>query len=632
MNMPSVILFDLYGTLLDFKQRAFIKALAQVLGLPPRSIAKKLLGDYLTRAFTTPEEMMRDLAQLQAITINAKTIEDCLLIINTHLSLVSVIDEATQLLAFLNACGLRAGLVSNAASTFKTPVFNHGLNTYFDCMIFSCDAGICKPDEKIYLTALQALNVQAQDCLFIGDAWHNDHIVPRSLGMQALWIGKHADPRVKCVERLRDIAWYSFQHQRPLIKPGDTLLFDDDLHCLASLNTLSSGESGKYNIVARAELINKRLMTSRTVYFKRFSLQGSAHLERLAYCAYALVGATACIAGIVDDGEPILITSEIGGRPWDAAQAQALADQIGFQLALAYVFAHTDIRPRNLILRPDENGLHIELIDMEHCFFAAALDTCNATNMTESAPANSLTDEAFQRRIKHQPLGLKALRRVTRIFTAPLHDEALTQFRQGWNRGFESARGQRDLIARLMNSALNLQPCPTIGTRAYRRALTNIDIDLLLRRVDENPKRKLDEILDMQSPLFEYEYVVTMGDVNTMENCYFLKYFELQGHVRELWLKQYLSNCNEVLANHLLSTKSAHCDYKIPFFLYDTIVVRFHVSDLQRVSVNLHFDFYQKGSDILHATGLQQVVCKDLARKTCRMPAELMSAFSKFAR
>ena len=125
---------------------------------------------------------------------------------------------------------------------------------------------------------------------------------------------------------------------------------------------------------------------------------------------------------------------------------------------------------------------------------------------------------------------------------------------------------------------------------------------------------------------FSYEYTVTMGDVNAMGNFYFLKYFELQGHVRELWLKHDIPNCLEVLNHHLLSTKSAHCDFKVPFFLYDIIVVKMFTTDVQRVSAKLHFHFYLKGNDSLRASGYQMVVCKDKDRKTCRMPVSLVNA------
>jgi acyl-CoA thioesterase FadM len=129
---------------------------------------------------------------------------------------------------------------------------------------------------------------------------------------------------------------------------------------------------------------------------------------------------------------------------------------------------------------------------------------------------------------------------------------------------------------------------------------------------------------------FDYAYTVTMGDVSAMGNYYFLNYFEIQGHMRELWLKESVSSHLEIIQNYILSTKCAHCDFKIPFFLYEDILVRMYVTDLERVSVKFHFDYYKKTDDKLCASGYQLVVCKDPNRRTCRIPEALSNAFKAF--
>ncbi|MNG71641.1 Phosphoglycolate phosphatase [compost metagenome] len=632
MNMPRVILFDLYGTLLDFNQRAFIKNLAQALDLTARAVAVKLFGDYTCRPFASDADMVSDLLLSLGVEADEATHAHCLSILDAHLAKVTLIDEAPQVLAFLKACGFRIGLVSNAASAFKSPVERLGLSSYFDCMIYSCDIGSCKPDRATYRAALQHFDALPEACMFIGDSWRNDYLAPRSLGMQAVWIGKTADPSVRHIERLGDLAWYSLQQHRLLLNRGDTLVFDNQHYVLEQLDTLPHPLAGKYNIVAKGMLISNDHRASRSVYFKRFSLAGSAYLEQLAYSIYRSLDATRCIAEVIDCAEPVLITSEILGAPWHPRDAPLLAEQMGFHLALAYILAHTDIRPRNLLVQSDEQGLRVELIDMEHCFFAAALETDDLGDVLQPATFDALSHEGYLCRIKHSPLAVATLRRVVSLFTRDYDHTARNHFTRGWVRGFENAREIRMTIADRLRRAVRGSPSPIIGTRAYRRALIPIDIDLLLLRASENPTEKLDEILDRRPDTFDYEHTVTMGDTNAMGNCYFLKYFELQGHVRELWLTQHVARYEQVLDRYILSTRSAHCDYRVPFFLYDTVIVKLYCTELQRVSVTLHFEFYCKGSDRLHATGEQKVVCKDKARKTCRMPPELMTAFTQLAR
>ncbi|MBS0359031.1 MAG: thioesterase family protein [Proteobacteria bacterium] len=130
---------------------------------------------------------------------------------------------------------------------------------------------------------------------------------------------------------------------------------------------------------------------------------------------------------------------------------------------------------------------------------------------------------------------------------------------------------------------------------------------------------------------FDYDYTVTMGDTNAMGNMYYLNYFRLAGHVRELFVKTCVANCNQHLQNNLvLSTKNAHCDFKIPFFLYDDLVVKVYFTCLQRVSVKIHFDFVMKDQEKLCASAWQTIVFKNASRKTCRMHDDFKKAFETY--
>lgn len=129
-----------------------------------------------------------------------------------------------------------------------------------------------------------------------------------------------------------------------------------------------------------------------------------------------------------------------------------------------------------------------------------------------------------------------------------------------------------------------------------------------------------------------YEYVipVTIGKTNATQNVYFSEYFALQGLVRELWMKDCVRNAmNFFSEGFLISTKSAHCDYKIPFFVFDTISCRMHIESLKRVSAKLVFEFINQKSKKVCATGWQIVVFKNFSRKTCRIPEDFLEAASQ---
>lgn len=131
-------------------------------------------------------------------------------------------------------------------------------------------------------------------------------------------------------------------------------------------------------------------------------------------------------------------------------------------------------------------------------------------------------------------------------------------------------------------------------------------------------------------PTFDQRMEVTFGQSNATGNVYFLEYLRLQGIARELWVKHCVANAKTHLASGLLlSTKSVHCDFKKPFFTFDTILVRMHVEELQRVSALLVFEYLDADTGALHATGWQIIVFKNASRRTCRMPEDFREAALK---
>jgi len=132
---------------------------------------------------------------------------------------------------------------------------------------------------------------------------------------------------------------------------------------------------------------------------------------------------------------------------------------------------------------------------------------------------------------------------------------------------------------------------------------------------------------------FDFEKVVTIGDTNAMQNLYFSEYFKIQGTVRELWVKDHVPNYQKYFKEGLLlSTKYAHCDYIKPFFLYDILICRMYIIKIGLVRAKIGFDFINKATNELSATGYQLIVFKDHNRKTCAMPDGFKEALLPFVR
>jgi putative hydrolase of the HAD superfamily len=82
-----------------------------------------------------------------------------------------------------------------------------GLENLFDVMVFSCDVGVAKPDEKIYKIALEKLGVKPEECLFIGDDVKNDVGGPRKIGMKSFLINRkyHGEDNIQSLKGVLDL-------------------------------------------------------------------------------------------------------------------------------------------------------------------------------------------------------------------------------------------------------------------------------------------------------------------------------------------------------------------------------------------------------------------------------------------
>lgn len=98
------------------------------------------------------------------------------------------IPDRLALLRELRASGLKLGIVSNTSS--RGPLLTAyleqiGIRPFFDVIIYSRETRVRKPHDAIYTAALVALDVAAEEALFVGDRLREDVQGPLRLGMRA---------------------------------------------------------------------------------------------------------------------------------------------------------------------------------------------------------------------------------------------------------------------------------------------------------------------------------------------------------------------------------------------------------------------------------------------------------------
>lgn len=96
-----------------------------------------------------------------------------------------VIDQ--DLIAYLRELHgtYRTGLISNAFGDVRQAVSEWGFADALDTMVFSAEVGLLKPDPRIFHLALESLDLQPNQAVFIDDFLHNIESA-RSVGMHGI--------------------------------------------------------------------------------------------------------------------------------------------------------------------------------------------------------------------------------------------------------------------------------------------------------------------------------------------------------------------------------------------------------------------------------------------------------------
>ncbi|MCB1188066.1 HAD family hydrolase [bacterium] len=95
-----------------------------------------------------------------------------------------------EVLAELGA-SYRLGVVSMHGSRVRPVLQRMGLAEYFEAVSLCDEAGLYKPDPRIIQHALDAMALQADDCIMVGDRIDNDIWPANCLGLRSVWLQVH---------------------------------------------------------------------------------------------------------------------------------------------------------------------------------------------------------------------------------------------------------------------------------------------------------------------------------------------------------------------------------------------------------------------------------------------------------
>ena len=168
--MPTAYLLDLYDTLAFGDWRSWREELASITGL-----SQDQIGDAYERTraarnrgeFETPEGDMK--AILDAAELDASLADRVLEAEAAFGDRVELFDDVLPTLARMRQGGHRTVIVSNCSWGTRQSVERLGLDRACDAVVLSCEVGVHKPEPGIYRTALNQLDVEPGDAVFVDD-------------------------------------------------------------------------------------------------------------------------------------------------------------------------------------------------------------------------------------------------------------------------------------------------------------------------------------------------------------------------------------------------------------------------------------------------------------------------------
>lgn len=89
----------------------------------------------------------------------------------------------------------KLAIITNGfASTQTIKIKNSGLEPFINFVINSEDAGVAKPQSKIFNLAVGASNTEKAECLYIGDTLQTDVWGAINAGIRVIWFNPHRQP------------------------------------------------------------------------------------------------------------------------------------------------------------------------------------------------------------------------------------------------------------------------------------------------------------------------------------------------------------------------------------------------------------------------------------------------------
>ena len=186
MEDISVVIFDLYSTLiyLQTKTKPYAKLFCELQLKTPREL-RRARRIALTEDFDNLGQFVKRINPDIKLDLSSYEVE-----FEKERVSALLYSESKRVLRKLKNKEIKLGLISNLASPYKQPFFDLELDNYFDEVLFSCEAGLKKPDPLIYKMMASKFKINPSRALMVGDNIFADVNGPKSIGMNVLHLDR----------------------------------------------------------------------------------------------------------------------------------------------------------------------------------------------------------------------------------------------------------------------------------------------------------------------------------------------------------------------------------------------------------------------------------------------------------
>jgi putative hydrolase of the HAD superfamily len=187
--VTRAVVFDLFETLVDYddaRSREFGAQVARLVGREPDEFHQ------VWRQGRPERETAPMAPYLASLGLEDDAMEDFLGLRRafTRETLGRPRPGAVETLRDLRARGIRTGLITVCSEDTVDVWPETPFAGLFDAEVFSCVCGLRKPDERIYRIALEQLEVEPAEAVFVGDGANDELAGAERVGMRAVLMSR----------------------------------------------------------------------------------------------------------------------------------------------------------------------------------------------------------------------------------------------------------------------------------------------------------------------------------------------------------------------------------------------------------------------------------------------------------